>query len=47
MTTPIGHCRFNPRKGLWETHPSHWVWAFVWVAVAFPLATTLERGVPS
>lgn len=49
MSTPLDHCRFNMNKGLWETHPQHWVsfddFKAAWVCVAFPLATELERGV--
>jgi hypothetical protein len=45
----LGECYFNWRKCLWETFPEHWVWfndRASWIVIGFPLATTLERGVP-
>lgn len=45
MSTPIEECRFNMYKGMWETCPDHWIHHVYWIMVAFPFATTLERGV--
>jgi hypothetical protein len=49
-STPTPYLRYNMNKGLWETHPSRWVEDrnernFTWVAIGFPFATQLERGV--
>ena len=41
----LDDCYFNFRKGVWETHPLHWVESRIWIVVAFPSATTLDRGV--
>lgn len=43
---PIEHCRYNRNKGLWETHPFHWLnFNAAWVTVGLPFATELRRGV--
>lgn len=43
---PIERCRYNMNKGLWETHPFHWIdFDAMWVAVGLPLAAELGRGV--
>jgi hypothetical protein len=37
---------FNHAKGVWETHPNHWVhFDGLWVGVGFADATAVARGV--
>lgn len=46
VSADLGECVFNTYKGVWETHPEHWVWSNNnWIVVAMIWATTLERGV--
>ncbi len=37
---------YNHAKAMWETKPDYWLhFSKTWVCVAFPLATSLQRGV--
>lgn len=44
---PCDNCRyFNHAKGVWETHPGHWVHAGAsWIGVGFATPTVVDRGV--